>query len=107
MTVRKVLVAGQMLDVSGAGYEPDGEYSLDGSRVEPPQDLIETLQAAVLASDASIERSETGGGGSFAAIRAKGRSSSRQGRPACIEGTTSSGSSRGSTRSRSRPRASA
>ena len=30
MTVRKVFVAGQMLDVSGAGYEPRGEFSRDG-----------------------------------------------------------------------------
>jgi Ca2+-transporting ATPase len=55
MTVRKVFVAGQMLDVSGAGYEPDhGEFSLEGSRVEPPTALIELLRAAVLASDAHV-----------------------------------------------------
>jgi P-type Ca2+ transporter type 2C len=59
MTVRKVFVAGQMLDASGAGYEPNGDYSYNGSRVEPPPALIETLRAAVLASDAQLVRSET------------------------------------------------
>ncbi len=58
MTARNVYVAGQMLHVSGAGYEPDGVYSRDGSPVDPPVALIETLRAAVLASDAHIVRSE-------------------------------------------------
>ncbi len=35
MTVRKVYVAGKVLDVSGAGYEPQGQYSLNGVPVEP------------------------------------------------------------------------
>jgi Ca2+-transporting ATPase len=61
MTVRRVFVAGRMLDVSGAGYEPVGDYSCDGARVEPPPALIETLRAGVLASDADIVRSETDG----------------------------------------------
>ena len=42
MTVRKIFVAGEMLDVSGAGYEPEGEFSRDGSPVEPSAALIET-----------------------------------------------------------------
>jgi P-type Ca2+ transporter type 2C len=62
MTVRKVFVAGQMLDVSGAGYEPDhGEFSFEGSRVEPPPALIELLRAAVLASDAHVVRGDADG----------------------------------------------
>jgi len=58
MTARKVLVAGEMLNISGAGYEPHGVYSRDGSPVEPSATLIEMLRAAVLASDAHIVRSE-------------------------------------------------
>ena len=61
MTVRKLFVAGRMFEVSGAGYEPVGEYSLDGSHVEPPNELIETLRAAVLSSDAHLVRSEDNG----------------------------------------------
>jgi Ca2+-transporting ATPase len=61
MTVRKVYAGSQILDVSGAGYEPQGEYSLDGSRVEPPPVLVEMLRAAVLASDAQLGLGETDG----------------------------------------------
>jgi P-type Ca2+ transporter type 2C len=62
MTVRQVVVAGQALKVSGAGYEPTGEYSRNGSPVEPPEELRETLRAAVLASDARLLRGEADGG---------------------------------------------
>jgi P-type Ca2+ transporter type 2C len=59
MTVRKVLSDGQMVEVSGAGYEPDGVFRRDGSPVELSEALVETLRAAVLASDAQLVRSET------------------------------------------------
>jgi P-type Ca2+ transporter type 2C len=54
MTVRKVLAAGELLEVSGAGYEPEGEFSRNGSAVDPPGPLLESLQAAMLASDAQL-----------------------------------------------------
>jgi Ca2+-transporting ATPase len=59
MTVRKVLSDGQMVEVSGAGYEPDGVFRRDGSPVELSEALVETLRAAALASDAQLVRSET------------------------------------------------
>ncbi|MGH2922274.1 MAG: cation-translocating P-type ATPase, partial [Gaiellaceae bacterium] len=62
MTVRQVVVAGQTLQVSGAGYEPTGEYSRSGSPVDPPEELRETLRAAVLASDARLLRGEADDG---------------------------------------------
>jgi Ca2+-transporting ATPase len=52
MTARKVLVADELLEVSGAGYAPEGEYSRNGAPVEPSPALVELLRAAVLASDA-------------------------------------------------------
>jgi Ca2+-transporting ATPase len=58
MTVRKILVAGQMLEVSGAGYEPHGQFSRDGLAVEPSRPLKLLLRAAALASDAHIVYSE-------------------------------------------------
>jgi P-type Ca2+ transporter type 2C len=58
MTVRKVFVAGERLDVSGAGYEPQGEFSCNGSAVEPSPQLVDLLRAAVLASDATLVRGE-------------------------------------------------
>jgi P-type Ca2+ transporter type 2C len=62
MTVRQVVVAGQTLKVSGAGYQPTGEYSRNGSPVEPPEELRETVRAAVLASDARLLGGEADGG---------------------------------------------
>ena len=59
MTVRQVFVAGQMLEVSGAGYEPHGRFSRDGLAIEPPAALKVLLQAATLACDAHVVRSES------------------------------------------------
>ncbi|HSL63199.1 MAG TPA: cation-translocating P-type ATPase [Gaiellaceae bacterium] len=58
MTVRKVFAAGELLDVSGAGYEPDGAFSRDGAPAEPGPAALETLRGATVASDAQLLRSE-------------------------------------------------
>jgi Ca2+-transporting ATPase len=60
MTVRRVWVGGELLDVSGAGYEPTGEFSREGVKLEPSAALRELLEAGVLASDATLERGPTG-----------------------------------------------
>jgi P-type Ca2+ transporter type 2C len=52
MTVRKIYVAGDLLNVSGAGYEPQGQFSVNGSSVEPSDLLKQLLLGAALASDA-------------------------------------------------------
>ncbi|HET9213960.1 MAG TPA: cation-translocating P-type ATPase [Gaiellaceae bacterium] len=61
MTVRKVFAGGQLLGVSGAGYEPVGEFTRNGSPVDPPGALLEALRAAALASDARLLPWETDG----------------------------------------------
>ncbi|MDE2180707.1 MAG: cation-translocating P-type ATPase [candidate division NC10 bacterium] len=61
MTVRKIFVAGQMLDVSGAGYEPHGRFLRAGLISEPSSPLQQLLRAATLASDAHIVHSEVNG----------------------------------------------
>jgi Ca2+-transporting ATPase len=61
MTARRLHVAGQLLEVSGAGYEPHGRFSRDGVPVEPSDALKRLLQAAALASDAHIVRDEADG----------------------------------------------
>ncbi|HEV3480224.1 MAG TPA: cation-translocating P-type ATPase [Gaiellaceae bacterium] len=61
MTVRKILVAGDLFEVSGAGYEPVGTFSRNGSSVDPPRPLREALQAALLSSDAQLLRGGTDG----------------------------------------------
>jgi len=66
MTARKLYVAGHFLDVSGAGYRPNGEFSFEGARIElaaePAHPLRrpvhELLRAAALASDAQIVKGE-------------------------------------------------
>jgi len=61
MTVRKIHVAGRILNVTGAGYEPRGQFSQDGQHVEPTDPLKRLLRAAALASDAHIVHSEEEG----------------------------------------------
>ena len=59
MTARQIFVAGQMLEVSGAGYEPRGQFSRNGTIVEPSEAVITLLRAATLSSDAHLVYSET------------------------------------------------
>ena len=62
MTARKLYTPGRMLTISGSGYEPRGELSLDGSAVEPSARETELLRAAALVSDAHLVRDEAHGG---------------------------------------------
>lgn len=57
MTVRKLLAAGEIMEVTGAGYEPSGRFLRDGHPVEPSPPLKLLLKASALASDAYIVRS--------------------------------------------------
>jgi Ca2+-transporting ATPase len=61
MTVRKIVVANETLDVSGAGYEPVGQFVHNSDPVEPSSALVRLLRAATLVSDAHITRSEVDG----------------------------------------------
>lgn len=54
MTIRKVYVAGQMVDVTGTGYDPSGDFLYEGARTEPHGPLLELFVAAALASDARV-----------------------------------------------------
>jgi len=58
MTAREIFVAGQTLEISGAGYEPQGHFFLDGQAVELFDQLKQLLQAGALASDTHIVHSE-------------------------------------------------
>jgi Ca2+-transporting ATPase len=61
MTVRQILVAGQIIEVRGAGYEPRGEFLRDGTAIEPSEPLESLLRAAALACDAHVVRDESTG----------------------------------------------
>ncbi len=56
MTARRFFVDGHFVDVSGAGYDPEGEFTRDGAPTPRSAVLDELLQVAVLASDARLVR---------------------------------------------------
>ncbi len=57
MTVRKIYVANKMIDVTGAGYEPKGEFLLNGAPINPKDDadLDLLLSASTLCSNISYD----------------------------------------------------
>jgi Ca2+-transporting ATPase len=55
MTVRKILVGEEAFEVDGVGYDPHGQFLQGGTLVKPTPALRGLLQAAVLASDATLE----------------------------------------------------
>jgi len=54
MTVRRVLAGGETFELSGAGYEPEGDVLRDGAPVDPPAALLDALRAGALCSDAHL-----------------------------------------------------
>ena len=56
MTIRKIFVSGQLLEVSGAGYSPSGEFLRDGAPAGLSEPLAALLRAGVLASDARLSK---------------------------------------------------
>ncbi|HET9127824.1 MAG TPA: HAD-IC family P-type ATPase, partial [Propionibacteriaceae bacterium] len=63
MTVRRIVVAGQVLDVTGSGYEPRGQFlTADGEQVTGSirRSLSDLLTAAALASDAQLTGGDQG-----------------------------------------------
>ncbi len=54
MTVRRIYVDRVLVDVSGSGYTPVGEFSLSGQVIEPDRTLRDLLESAVLANDAEL-----------------------------------------------------
>jgi Ca2+-transporting ATPase len=57
MTVRKIHVNGEMFDVTGAGYEPKGEFLVDGTPINPQQrpELEMFLRASALNANAHYD----------------------------------------------------
>lgn len=61
MTVRNCLVAGELIEISGAGYQPEGVFSVQGAAVAPSAALTQLLRAASLACDAHVVYDEAQG----------------------------------------------
>ncbi|MBK8824095.1 MAG: cation-translocating P-type ATPase [Anaerolineales bacterium] len=63
MTVRRIFSGGQMFKVSGAGYAPEGVFSVDGGTAVPPTEALNLmLTAATLASDTHLINGENDSG---------------------------------------------
>ncbi|HNQ91006.1 MAG TPA: HAD-IC family P-type ATPase [Verrucomicrobiota bacterium] len=60
MTVRQVVVGGSVVEVSGNGYEPAGELTLDGKRLAPGEapGVSECLLAGLLCNDSALVRKD-------------------------------------------------
>lgn len=61
MTVKAVYADGQLFSVSGTGYQPEGEFLLDGHPVNPAEfpGLYKTLSCGALCNSARLVREET------------------------------------------------
>lgn len=60
MTVVKVFTDGTIIDITGGGYEPSGEFRVDGNniKIEEIGDLQTLLSISALANDASLENAD-------------------------------------------------
>ncbi len=60
MTVRKIYLGGRTLEVTGAGYRPDGEYLEHGVKLETSgdDDLMLALRICALCNDSSLRLEE-------------------------------------------------
>ncbi|MSU54562.1 MAG: cation-translocating P-type ATPase [Candidatus Staskawiczbacteria bacterium] len=58
MTVKKIFLDGKILEITGSGYEPMGEFLLQGEKYPLTDSLKLLLQSAVLSSDASISEKD-------------------------------------------------
>ncbi len=62
MTVRAVVTAGARIDVSGSGYIPEGDFTVEGAPLPNSSSvrdsLAQTLRAAALANDAELVNRE-------------------------------------------------
>lgn len=62
MTARTLYTPERTLTISGSGYDPQGEFSVNGSVVPPSTQETELLQAAALVCDAGLVRDDAHGG---------------------------------------------
>jgi len=64
MTVSRIFSGGRIIDVSGAGYTPEGGFTFDGDRLNPKEDgdLELLLRIGALCNDAHLHRDADGWG---------------------------------------------
>ena len=61
MTVRSVVSGGALFEISGAGYDPHGDFTRAGVSVDIDKQalLLQTLRAACLCNDTALERKDS------------------------------------------------
>jgi Ca2+-transporting ATPase len=62
MTVRQLYVGGKIVEVTGVGYEPKGEFRIGEDRIEPIESLRLLLRIGALCNNASLRRNEQNNG---------------------------------------------
>ena len=62
MTVRALQIGGNRVEVTGTGYAPDGEFRVQGQRVDPGADdpLCLALRIGMLCNDAKVDHNDGG-----------------------------------------------
>lgn len=62
MTVTRMWVDGKFFDISGTGYQPTGEFSLDGKKINPVDypGMLTALWIGALNNDAELEYDDQG-----------------------------------------------
>ena len=60
MTVVQVILPQRRIEVSGAGYGPDGGFTVDGAGLEPEsaEDLLEFARCGLLCNDATLQHAD-------------------------------------------------
>ncbi|MFW6306025.1 MAG: cation-translocating P-type ATPase [Bacillota bacterium] len=63
MTLSKIWLKNKLIDVSGTGYEPEGDFSIDGEKVNPEDNkgLSLFLKAGTFCSNAVLDKKEDNG----------------------------------------------
>jgi P-type Ca2+ transporter type 2C len=64
LTVQRLVLEGRVIQLSGKGFTPQGEFTEDGETLNPNSDesLRKTLQIALLCNDASLRKKDGKGG---------------------------------------------
>ena len=61
MTVRRILLGSKTITVSGEGYNPDGEFLIEGKPLDNRDNGLQLLlRIAALSNDASLEKTDAG-----------------------------------------------
>lgn len=62
MTVTNIITSENSYEIEGVGYDPHGNFVLDGQEIEPGEDpvLLELIRAGMLCNESSLEHKDEG-----------------------------------------------